>query len=132
MVEKIVQLKYVEMAELLPETWQTDMAPLQLALRRAPNFRRRKGPVTDILQWVQCYATLASVLSSAYPAKVPELLAYLATIVKCRQEFEGPAWVLYDRAYRRQAEVSRDLNVDSKPVSFQPTVHAKKTSTELP
>ena len=111
-VEKIVQLKYVEMSELLPETWQvqTDVTLIQSALGLAPGLRRRKGPVTDILQWVQCFATLASVLASAYPPKVPELMAYLATIVKCRQEFEGPAWVLYDRAYRRQAEVSRDLN----------------------
>ena len=92
-VEKIVQLKYVEMSELLPETWQvkTNATLIQSALGLAPGLRRRKGPVTDILQWVQCFATLASVLASAYPSKVPELMAYLATIVKCWQEFEGPA-----------------------------------------
>ena len=29
-------------------------------------------------------------LASAHPA-IPELMAYLATIVKCHEEFEGPA-----------------------------------------
>lgn len=80
------------------------------SLGLAAQFRRQKGPVTDILRWVQCYATLASVLASVFPQKIPELTAYLSTIVKCHKEFEGAAWVLYDRACRRQAEVSRDLN----------------------
>ena len=110
LVQKILELRYIEMLELLPETWllQQDMPAGQNPL--LVHFKRQKGPVSDILQWVQCYATLASVLASAYPQKISELLAYMSTIVKCSREFEGPAWVLYDRAFRRQAEVTRDLN----------------------
>ena len=109
LVQKNCELRYIEMSELLPdrESWLLeDGAGSPSSLQ----FRRRKGPVTDILQWVQCYATLTSMLAMQYPQKVPELMAYLATIVKCHTEFEGPAWVLYDRAFQRQAEVSRDLN----------------------
>lgn len=109
-VQKILALRYVELSELLPETWllQHDSPMGQTSL--FAQFKRQKGPVSNILQWVQCFATLASVLGSAYPQKISELLAYMATIVKCSRKFEGPAWVLYDRAFRRQAEVSRDLN----------------------
>ena len=110
LVQKILELRYIEMSELLPEAWllQQDSSASQNPL--IAQFRRQKGPVSDILQWVQCYATLASVLASAYPQKISELLAYLSTIVKCSREFEGPAWVLYDRAFRRQAEATRDLS----------------------
>lgn len=66
--------------------------------------------MTDILQWVQCFATFVSTLATAYPAKVPELMAYMACIVRCHKDYEGPAWVLYDRAFRRRAEVTKDLN----------------------
>ena len=73
-------------------------------------FRRKKGPITDILLWVQCFASLASVLASAYPSKTQELMAYLATIVRYHREFESPSWVIYDRAFRRHAEATQDLN----------------------
>lgn len=68
-----------------------------------------KGPVTDIAVWVQCYATLVSTLSIQYPNKAPEFTAYLATIVRCQRDYEGPAWVLYDWAFRRRVEATKDL-----------------------
>ena len=73
-------------------------------------LRRQKGPVTDILVWVQCFVTLVSTLSLQYPGKVPEFMAYLATIVRCQRDYGGPAWVLYDRAFRRRVEAMKDLN----------------------
>ena len=67
LVQNILELRYIEMSELLPETWllQQDLPAGQTPL--LAQFKRQKGPVSDILQWVQCYATLASVLVSAYP-----------------------------------------------------------------
>lgn len=38
--------------------------------------QKRVGPVTDIGQWVQCFAGFMSVLSTRYPKAVPELMAY--------------------------------------------------------
>ena len=32
--------------------------------------------VTDILLWVECYATLVAILVSRYPVKVPQMMAY--------------------------------------------------------
>ena len=33
--------------------------------------KKRVGPVTDIGQWVQCFAGFMSVLSTRYPKAVP-------------------------------------------------------------
>ena len=72
--------------------------------------RKRKPPVTNIFTWLQGYASLVGALSTAYLAKVLELMAYQTTILRCYRDFEGPAWAQYDRAYHRQAALSKDLN----------------------
>ena len=48
-------------------------------------------------------------LSTKYPKAVPELMAYMATIVKCSKDFNGVAWVQYDRAFRKQMAQLRQL-----------------------
>jgi len=45
---------------------------------------------------------MGGVLSTKYPNKVPEFMAYLELIVKCSRDYEGFGWVLNDRAFRRQ------------------------------
>ena len=92
------------MTDLLPEAWLLEETAMEAQLRR------QRGPVTDILQWVQCFATFVSTLTMVYPTKTPELMAYMACIVRCHKDYEGPAWVLYDRAFHRRAEVTKDLN----------------------
>lgn len=37
-------------------------------------------------------------------------MAYQSTIIRCYKDFEGLAWVQYDRAFRRQAAVSKNLD----------------------
>ncbi len=55
--KKILNLEYVDMAELRPESWlmssDTDNMSTLSSL-----FRCRKQPVTDIAVWVQCYSSL--------------------------------------------------------------------------
>ena len=99
--KRILSLEFVEMADLLPEAWLLEETVMEAQLRR---------PVTDILLWVQCFATFAVALGTAFPDKVPELMAYMTTIVRCHRDYEGPAWVLYDRAFRRRAEATKDMN----------------------
>ena len=45
--------------------------------------KRQATPVTDILQWLTCYAAMVEVLSKAYPSMVPEFMSYQATIIVC-------------------------------------------------
>ena len=95
------------MAELLPDTWQDESSPSEPG---QPLRRPRRMPVTEILPWLECFARLASVLCTKYPSKAGELWAYQTSIIKVARNFEGVAWVAYDRQYRREALARRDLN----------------------
>ena len=99
LVQRIWALEYVDMWELLPETWR-----LETAERGCCHAKRTKrGLITDISHWTECFTTLAATLSVRYPQSAPQLMAYLRTIVRASRNFEGSAWATYDAAYQRQA-----------------------------
>ena len=98
LVKRIVEKEFVDIWELLPESWQ-----LESEGTCCHSKRLRRSLVTDIGLWTQCYATMAAILSSAYPEKAPHLFAYLRTVIKASRTFEGSAWASYDVAYRLQA-----------------------------
>ena len=107
LAKKILNLEFVEMRELMPETWLMEEEE-----RSRPTWclpRQKNAPVTDILQWLQCFAAMVGVLSQRFPAFVPDMMAYQTTIIKCSRDFDGLAWAQYDRAYRRQVAQSKDL-----------------------
>ncbi len=57
----------------------------------------------DVDVWLQCFAVFVSVVSKDFPEAVPELMAYMGSIIRASQEYEGAAWAAYDAAFRRQA-----------------------------
>ena len=100
---KIRRGAYVDMGELLPEFWAStrdDDQPKQEAKAR------RARSVQDIFTWLQCYGMYVSVLAPQHPSRIPELMAYQATIVRASQDYAGLAWVRYDSAFRRQAALT--------------------------
>ena len=104
--EKISALEFVEMNELLPETWSAVTA-VDAGVIKLPS---RRSPVTDIVVWTECYAMMSAVLVERYPIKAPHLFAYLRRIARAARSFRGPAWVAYDRMFRRQALARRSLD----------------------
>ena len=104
---KIVNLAFVEMRDLMPESCLRDDEEVAKNALSLP--RRKSPPLTNIMLWVQCFAGMVGVFSTQYPQVVPELMAYMATIVKCSRDFEGVAWSQYDRAYSRQMAQTKDL-----------------------
>ena len=107
LVQKILKLEFVEMRDLMPESWMREEEEATKPILTMP--RRKLAPVTDVLLWLQCYAALVGVLSKGYPTMVPEFMSYQAMIIKCSRDFQGPAWAQYDRAYRRQVAQTKDL-----------------------
>ena len=67
---------------------------------------RQARKVTDIFTWLQCLGTCVAVLAPCEPQTVPELMAYMSTIVRVSQDYEGLGWVMYNLALRRQAALS--------------------------
>ena len=107
LIRRITSLEFVDMLELLPESWRVDSASQSGC---CPHTKRpRRGMVTDILVWAECYATMAAILSAAYLNKAPHFFAYLRTITRASRNFEGTAWASYDIVFRRQAANRRLL-----------------------
>ena len=101
LVTRIQNLEFVEASEMLPETWWPDTQEGTPASRR----QSRRSPVTDILVWAECFALMATVLAEKFPAKSLQLWAYLRRIVHAARNYQGTAWVAYDRAYQRHSVV---------------------------
>ena len=107
-VKKILNLEFVEMADVRADIWPDDPGPHE----GAGQARRQTGkpPVNDIRVWMHCFARMAAVLVTRFPEKGPELWAYQSTILKAAHTFEGMSWVAYDRQFRREALARKDLN----------------------
>ena len=85
LTRKILNLEFVEMRDLMLETWlKEEDGRNVLALPK-----RRNPPVTDILQWLQCFSGMVGVLSKKYASMIPELMGYKALVIKCSHDFEA-------------------------------------------
>ena len=58
--------------------------PVHAAL---PLRHPKRGLITDIALWTECFTMLAAALSARYPDKAPHLMAYLLTLVRAIQNF---------------------------------------------
>ena len=65
--------------------------------------RAAKKSIEDILTWVQCFTTVIAILSTKFPEAVPDLMAYMLSIIWAYQEYEHPKWCNYDEAFRDKA-----------------------------
>ena len=106
LLKKIWNLEYVDMWELLPESWRLEQQAEGCCRAQRP----RRGLVTNLALWTECYAMLVAVLASRFPEKTPHFMAYLRTITRASRNFEGAAWASYDMAYRRQAANQHSLD----------------------
>ena len=109
LVTAVLKLEFIEMSKLIPDMWHEDghASPDGGEAQRCPPHC---PPLTDIMTWLQCYASLAAVLSTRYPDKAPELWAYQSLIIRAARNYERQAWVAYDHQYRREALAKGDLN----------------------
>ena len=106
LMKKILALEFIDMWELLPESWRLESTESGCCNPRRPRW----GLVTSFPLWVECYASLVAILAARYPEKTPHFMAYLRTITKVSRNFEGTAWASYDMAYRHQAANQRSLD----------------------
>ena len=117
-VNMIVSHEFVEMSELMPENLDEPQAETPVftfvgsMVVLKPNLAK-KSAVIDILTWVECFNSYIAVLTTFYPPRSRDLLAYMALIVRTAKQFGGTAWLDYDRAFRREAATGnlRDWSV---------------------
>ena len=101
LTERIRRGEFIDLFDLLPEFWPDQNAEEGTAKRA--NRLSAKKRVQDINVWLQCYAIYVGVMATKSPEVVPELMAYMISILRASQEYEGLAWATYDAAYRQQA-----------------------------
>ena len=106
--KRILNLEYIDMADLQPEAWLFDGGAEDKTL--ASLFKKRKEPVTDILVWVQCYNAMVAVLTERFPQFIHQFLAYQSHIIRSYKKSRALEWVAYDMAYRRKAAYMKSLN----------------------
>ena len=97
--------EFIDMADLLPEVRLRDREGKSEKL-----LQKRPRCVTDIWLWLHCFGTYMSVLGPFYLQAIPELMAYMSLIIRCSQDYEGPAWVCYDMSFQHQAAASGNRN----------------------
>ncbi len=96
------------MLELIPDAWrysEEDGSKCCHHSRRLP----KRGPITDITLWVECFSILVGTLTTKYPTFAPEFMAYQRTIVHAQRTFSGDCWSTYDMSYRRNAATRKSL-----------------------
>jgi len=98
-------LGYVEMGELPTEFWAS-IRDGDVDGRICKVRPSRK--VTDLYSWLQCYAIYMVVLGPPELQAIPELIVYMAFIIRVSQEYEGLGWFRYNSAFRWQAVLSRN------------------------
>ena len=76
LLRKISSLEFVDMWELLPESWRLVQSNSSCCHARRP----RCGLVTNFLLWTECFATFVAVLATREPEETPHFMAYLCTI----------------------------------------------------
>ena len=94
LTRRILAKDFIDMRELLPESWRSEPQQTSGASRM---LARR--PVRDFKLWTECYGTLAGVLTAAYYEKAPLLMAYLRMMAWASRNYETDAWVEYDNAH---------------------------------
>ena len=108
LVKRILDLEFIDMVELVPDSWRYQEEESSGCCHQSKRFRR--GPVTDILLWVECYSSMIEVLCSSFPSKTPQFMAYQKTIVRAHRTFSGDGWAMYDACYRRKAAAMKSLD----------------------
>ena len=104
LVAKILKGEFIDMAELLRDNLEAQRrasAVAQPGATGASNAKSRRE-VPDLISWVQCFGTYMAVITSQFPHRIKELLAYQTLIVREARRCGGRGWLAYDSHFRQQ------------------------------
>ena len=59
-----------------------------------------------MLTWVECFNSYIAVMTTFFPTRSRDLLAFMALIIRTAKRFGGMSWLSYDRAFRSEAATS--------------------------
>ena len=65
--------------------------------------KTNRREVPDLLSWITCFGTYASVVCDKQPQRIRELWAYQTMLVREARRCGGKGWQAYDSMFRQQA-----------------------------
>ena len=101
---RIIRGEYIDMAELLRDNLEVQRraASTPSQTQGSSLHQKHRREIPDLLSWVQCFGTYMAVLTSKYPDRVRQLLAYQTLIVREARRCKGRGWLAYDAYFRQQ------------------------------
>ena len=95
LVDRILSNGYIDFSEHPPakgKVWPLHQSfKGQVILVQAEDLLQSRKLIPDLPTWVQCFAIYVTVLAQKQPARIPELMAYAATIATARKKYKWPA-----------------------------------------
>lgn len=110
-VAQIVSGKFIDLSELISANMtEVENEPQLLldgrvVLSSTPKRSRRK--IEDIVTWVEAFNIYMLVLTFHFPQRWNDLLHYLMLIMRTYRQFNGTAWLSYDKAFRENAAATK-------------------------
>ena len=110
LAERMWAEEFVDFCELPPAKGRarpvTGSMEGQLILVQAADLYKTKKLIPDLATWSQCFALFMATTAMKQPKRIPDLLAYMATIAKTCQKYRWPSWLVYNQNFRQQAAES--------------------------
>jgi len=104
LVTQIVGGKFVDLSELiaanLTETQNEPQLLLDGRVVLSTTPRRQRRRIDDIVTWLEAFSIFKLVLASYFPQRWADLSRYQLLILRTHRQFNGRAWLTYDKAFR--------------------------------
>ena len=111
LVSQIISGKFIDLAELLSDNLRDNETEPQLLfdgrLVLTSTSKRPKRSIDDITAWSEAFSIYSFILASHYPSRWRDLTLYKLLILRTNRQFQGNAWLAYDRAFREHAAAAR-------------------------
>ncbi len=116
MADRILAGEMVDLSDLPPAKMKQKQAPTSTEgniLRvQSSELLQQLKPTGDLPTWLVFWLLHGSV-TSRYPARVPDLIGYMLTIVSVSQKYKWPSWVVCDQNFRMEAADKGSLGSQS-------------------
>ena len=109
-VGAVVAGKYINLADLLPAensyAFDESNEPQLLLDGRlvlTGTVKKPRKEITDIVSWVEAFAIYSLIVCTSSPHRWRDLATYKLLILRTYRQFQGYAWLAYDKAFRQHA-----------------------------
>ena len=109
-VSQIVAGKFIDLAELLSVNLRESESEPQLLFDGRivlSSTKRPKRKIDNILAWLEAFSIFSLILATHFPSRWRDLTLYKLLILRTYRQFQGNAWLAYDRAFREHAAAAR-------------------------